>query len=54
MLLCDAQTSGGLLMSVSQEKADLLRTALLEQGCLAAAEIGVITEQKEKVVEVVL
>lgn len=52
MLLCDAQTSGGLLMAVPQEKADQLRTALLKQGCLAAAEIGLVTEQKEKAVEV--
>lgn len=53
LLLCDAQTSGGLLIAVSQEKADQLRATLLKQGCLVAAEIGMITEQQEKAVEVV-
>lgn len=51
MLLCDAQTSGGLLISVPQDKADSLKAALLNEGCLAAAEIGMITEKKEKRVE---
>lgn len=54
MLLCDAQTSGGLLIAVSPEKADRLRTALLEHGCLKAAEVGVITERKEKAAEILL
>lgn len=54
MLLCDPQTSGGLLMSVPQEKADQLQAALLEADCIVAAEIGLVTEKKEKLLEVVL
>jgi selenide,water dikinase len=53
MLLCDAQTSGGLLIAVAQEKADKLRDALVQGGCLVTAEIGVITDQKEKLIEIV-
>lgn len=52
MLLCDAQTAGGLLIAVPEEKADQLQTALVEKGCLAAAEVGIITEKREKVIEV--
>jgi len=39
LVFSDAQTSGGLLISVSPEKADALRAALTENGALAA-EIG--------------
>ena len=53
MLLCDAQTSGGLLIAVSQEKVDQLKTALVKAGCLATAEIGRVKEKKEKDIEVV-
>jgi selenide,water dikinase len=52
MLLCDAQTAGGLLMAVPQEKASQLHAALLKAGCQAAAEIGVIAKPGEKVIEV--
>lgn len=51
MLLCDAQTAGGLLMAVPRVKARQLQTALLEEGCLAATEIGVITEQGDYLIE---
>lgn len=51
MILCDAQTAGGLLIAVPEEKADRLQTALVEKGCLAAAEIGIITKKREKVIE---
>ncbi len=40
VLLSDAQTSGGLLIAIAQEKRDALRAALQEEGCLAWAEIG--------------
>lgn len=53
MLLCDAQTSGGLLMAVPGGKAETLKKALLEAGCLVAAEIGIITEKRDKIVEVI-
>lgn len=43
MLLCDAQTSGGLLMSVPAEKADALVAALHEEGASCAEVVGRIT-----------
>ena len=42
-VLCDAQTSGGLLIAVSPDKADQLQELLNKEGCLAAAGIGEIT-----------
>ncbi len=42
LLLADAQTSGGLLVAVSPERAESLRVALEQAGTLAAAEIGEI------------
>ena len=39
-LLCDAQTSGGLLISVPADHADALVEALETAGCLAANIIG--------------
>ena len=44
MLLCDAQTSGGLLMSVPSAKADALVAALREQGAPCAQVVGRITD----------
>ncbi|HEX5095307.1 MAG TPA: selenide, water dikinase SelD [Acidimicrobiia bacterium] len=43
LLLCDAQTSGGLLLSVAAAKADRLLGALRERGTLAAEVIGLTT-----------
>ncbi|MEI6386733.1 MAG: selenide, water dikinase SelD, partial [Spirochaetota bacterium] len=39
-LLCDAQTSGGLLASVAAGQADALVKALREGGCAEAAIVG--------------
>jgi selenide,water dikinase len=44
LLLCDAQTSGGLLMAVPAGKADDLVAALVARGTLAAAIVGEMTE----------
>ena len=44
LLLCDAQTSGGLLMSVPADRADALVAALLEEGAPCAAVVGRITD----------
>ncbi len=44
MLLCDAQTSGGLLMSVPSAKADALVAALLEEGAPCAAIVGSVSD----------
>jgi selenide,water dikinase len=53
MLLCDAQTAGGLLIAVAEEKAGQLQAALTKAGCLAAAGIGHVTTKKgERVIEV--
>ena len=40
LLLCDAQTSGGLLVAVSERDAGPMIRALDEAGCLAAAVVG--------------
>jgi selenide,water dikinase len=45
LLLCDAQTSGGLLIAVAPEKAQALHEALVAAGTPVAAEIGEITDQ---------
>ena len=43
-LLCDAQTSGGLLMSVDAERSEDLLSALHESGVIHAAIIGQVVE----------
>jgi selenide,water dikinase len=42
-LLLDPQTSGGLLISVPEAKADLLSAALLKEGIADAARVGRIS-----------
>ena len=44
LLLCDAQTSGGLLMSVPADRADALAAALQEEGAPCAAVVGRVTD----------
>jgi selenide,water dikinase len=39
-LLCDPQTSGGLLIAVAEEKAEALGRALAARGLAAATAIG--------------
>ena len=46
LILCDPQTSGGLLIAVPPEKADALVLALIQAGVPAAAVIGEITEDR--------
>ena len=49
----DPQTSGGLLISVSPERADLLLARLHESGMVEAAIVGEVLEQpKERVIVV--
>jgi len=43
LLLADAQTSGGLLLSVPADRADRLLDACRERSTLAAAVVGVVT-----------
>lgn len=42
LVLCDAQTSGGLLIAVAREKEEALLRALNAEGTLAAATVGEI------------
>ena len=42
MVMCDAQTSGGLLIAVSEGKADALVKKMRDGGDTSAAIIGYI------------
>lgn len=46
-ILCDAITSGGLLVSLPEEQAQNYVQALHEKGCLDAAIIGSVSEKKD-------
>jgi selenide,water dikinase len=48
MLSMDAQTSGGILMCVGEDKAEDVVTALREKGITASAIVGKVTEKAEK------
>jgi len=50
-VLCDPQTSGGLLMAVAEEKADALEAALVARDVLAA-RIGMATPGRPGVITV--
>ena len=52
LCLCDAQTSGGLLMAVPEEKQEALFAELESRGVTAAAKIGGIVERREPVITV--
>ena len=52
LLLCDAQTSGGLLISVSREKVDPLLDELGTLGVEVAATIGEVTSDGEGGIQV--
>ncbi|MFH2056493.1 MAG: selenide, water dikinase SelD, partial [bacterium] len=53
LLLCDAQTSGGLLIAVKTEQADQLLHALHERGVTDAALVGEIVAAGTGMIEVV-
>jgi selenide,water dikinase len=53
LLLCDAQTSGGLLAAVPAGKADEVVAALTAAGTLAAAVVGRIDETGDGKIRVV-
>jgi len=53
LLLCDAQTSGGLLIAVAPGKADDLVAALTKRGTPAAAIVGTIVDGPAGRIEVV-
>ena len=53
LLMCDAQTSGGLLMSVPAHKADALVSELVAVGTPTADIIGEITQGPKEQIAVV-
>jgi selenide,water dikinase len=53
MLLCDAQTSGGLLMAVAPTSASRLISALEAENAPAAARIGEVVGKRDRMIEVV-
>jgi selenide,water dikinase len=52
LVLCDAQTSGGLLLSVPSEKTTQLMEALSQRGIGEATVIGEVVERKASAIEV--
>jgi len=52
LLLCDAQTSGGLLIAIPEAHADALRRDLEARGVTAATEIGVVLDGEPGSIEV--
>ena len=50
--LCDAQTSGGLLISTSLQKADIMLSALYKAGVESAVIIGEIEQAEEPCIHV--
>jgi selenide,water dikinase len=53
VLLCDAQTSGGLLMAVPPDRVDALSKDLAARGTPAAALVGELREGEPGTLEVV-
>ncbi len=52
ILLCDAQTSGGLLVSVAAEESESLVSELKSAGYPAAADIGELVAGTAGAIEV--
>ena len=50
LISADAQTSGGLLISISPEKTESFLQLFNEQSSIKAQEIGKITKQREKAI----
>ena len=48
LMLADAQTSGGLLISVARDKVDALQNSLIINKCLSSSIIGRIDNPDEK------
>jgi selenide,water dikinase len=52
LLLCDAQTSGGLLISVPEERTDLLLKEIADAGVEGAVVIGDVVADDKKGIQV--
>ena len=53
LMVADAQTSGGLLISISEEKVNRLIDELKSQGCLSYSIIGTMRQKQEKNIYVI-
>ena len=53
LLMCDAQTSGGLLIALPEDRKDALLAELQSRGVASAAVVGRITDDVPKTVRVV-
>ena len=53
LLLCDAQTSGGLLVALPAESAEAYAARCRERGATSAAVVGRVIERGEKALRVV-
>lgn len=51
-ILSDAQTSGGLLISVPEKKADILRNILIERNTPSSNIIGEVIEEPKCIIQV--
>jgi selenide, water dikinase len=47
-VLCDAQTSGGLLVSIDRNSADGMVEELIKAGCQGSTVIGEVIEKRDK------
>jgi selenide,water dikinase len=52
LLLCDAQTSGGLLVALPRESAEAYAARCRERGAISAAVIGQVAERGERLLRV--
>jgi selenide, water dikinase len=52
LLLCDAITSGGLLIAISEEEAKMYVDKLLAEGGATASIVGKVTKKKDKYIYV--
>jgi selenide,water dikinase len=52
LLLCDAQTSGGLLVAVAGDHLDLLISALRRRGVAPIAHVGEIIREGDGRIDV--
>ena len=53
LMIADAQTSGGLLIAISEENINHLIDELKNQGCLSYSIIGTMKKKKEKNIYVI-
>ena len=52
-MIADAQTSGGLLISIPEKESQSFIEKLKNQGCLSHNVIGLITAKKNKSIYVI-